>query len=117
MNVLVLTGSICKDINLETSENGKNFLRNTIAVSRDYRNSEGNYETDFFNFVVFNGTAEYLNEKAKKGDHIEIVGSLKYNKRMNNEGNPVVTYDIVVKSIALLPRVPKSSNETYNFEG
>ena len=66
MNKIILCGRITKDIELKYY-NDKHFAKNTIAVNRDYKNKEGNYDADFHNFTVWGNQAEFLEKYAKKG--------------------------------------------------
>ena len=87
MNCVTLTGNICKDIKLYSTTSGKEYIDNTIAVARDIKNQDGTRTSDFINFVVFGITAKYLSDYGKKGDKIEIQGSLRIDKYQDKEGN------------------------------
>ena len=47
LNQVILIGRLVKKPELRESENGKNYLKATLAVQSDYRKKEGEYETDF----------------------------------------------------------------------
>ena len=48
LNQVILIGRLVKKPELRESENGKNYLKATLAVQSDYRKKDGEYETDFF---------------------------------------------------------------------
>lgn len=74
MNIVCLSGNICRDIELRQTSGGKEVVSNTIAVQRDFKNAQGEYESDFISFVVWGASAKYLSTYASKGDRIEVVG-------------------------------------------
>ena len=76
MNQVFLIGRLVNDVELIKAEDGKEYGRITLAVSRSYKNEEGIYETDFIDCVVWNHVAKNLAEYSKKGDLISAKGSI-----------------------------------------
>lgn len=102
MNVIAITGNLCKDIELRYTKNNKSVVDNTIAVAKGIKNSDGEYETDFIEFVCFEKKADYLSQYAKKGDKIEIAGKLRVDNWKDEEGkNHSRTY-VVADSLKIL---------------
>lgn len=97
MNRVCLSGNLCKDIELKKTSSKKAVVSNTIAVSRDFKNDDGAYETDFINIVVWEKTAEYLSKYAKKGDRIELVGKWQVRKYQSSDGKYKVVNECVVE--------------------
>ena len=88
MNVITLTGNAVKDIELKFTPNGKAVANGTIAVRRDFKNQQGEYETDFINFVALGGVSEVMANHIRKGDKFGITGRLqirKYNDKYYTE--------------------------------
>ena len=52
LNQVILIGRLVKKPELRESENGKNYLKATLAVQSDYRKKDGEYETDFLEFTA-----------------------------------------------------------------
>lgn len=75
MNKAIVCGFLVR----EPEENGK-AIKFTIAVTRDYKNTEGNYESDFIRCVAFGQTGNYIKEYCHKGDLIGIDGSITASK-------------------------------------
>jgi len=75
INNFVLVGRLTRDFTIE-EKNGKKVATNSLAVGKPFKNSEGIYETDFFDFAVFESLAESCFDYCKKGDVIGIKGSL-----------------------------------------
>lgn len=96
MNRIVLSGNLCKDIELRKTNSGKIFTENTIAVRKDRKDEDGNYSSDFINFVCFEVIANYLKNYSKKGDKIELEGQLRVDNWKDSEGkNHNKTYVVV----------------------
>ncbi|HOZ54357.1 MAG TPA: single-stranded DNA-binding protein, partial [Bacilli bacterium] len=68
LNQIVIVGRLVRDPELRTTENGKNVTNITLAIPRSYKNSNGEYETDFVDCVLWTGIAETTTEYCKKGD-------------------------------------------------
>lgn len=114
MNKIIVTGRLVNDVDLKVSEKGVMFFNNSIAVKRDYKNQEGNYDSDFFNIVAFNSTAKYLGDYASKGDYILIEGTLGTRNYVNREGNKVYVTEISVQRSEILKKVNKTTQEETN---
>lgn len=75
MNKAIVAGWLLKD----PEENGK-AIKFTISVTRDYKNSKGEYEKDLIRCVAFGQTGKYLKEYCHKGDLIGIDGAITTSK-------------------------------------
>lgn len=75
MNNVILIGRLTND--LEIKEVGENKVINfSLAVPRNYKNKDGEVETDFINCTVWNATADNMKEFCKKGDMLAVEGTL-----------------------------------------
>lgn len=110
MNVIAITGNLCKDLKLEYTKNNKEVLENTIAVQKGIKNKDGVYESDFIDFVVFEKKALYLNEYAKKGDKVEITGKLRVDNWRDDNGEYHTRTYVVADSINILTSRVKNPN-------
>lgn len=77
LNSVVLVGKIHNISELIENEMGKSECKIVIAVSRNYKNSDGIYETDLIECTMFGGVATSTIENCKKGDVIGIRGVIK----------------------------------------
>ena len=84
------------------TKNNRAYLENTIGVSKEKKNEEGVKESDFIDFVAFEKKAEYLNQYAKKGDKVEIVGKLRVDTWQDSEGNYKNRTYVVVDKVQIL---------------
>ena len=75
LNQAVLVGRIVKDPELKDTERGK-VTNITLAVPRSFKNTNGEYDTDFISCVLWKGVAESTAEYCKKGDLVGIKGRI-----------------------------------------
>lgn len=95
-----MIGRITRDIEVN-HYNDRKVIRNSIAVRRDFKNKNGEYDSDFFNFSAWGAQAEFIEKYAKKGDKIAICGKL-LNNNYEKDGQTVYNNDIQVENIELL---------------
>lgn len=69
----------------------------TLAVTRDRKNQEGEYETDFINIQVWGKTAELTAEYCKKGDMIGIQGEFRHEVYETEQGKRSKDYVLAEK--------------------
>ena len=74
LNQIVVVGRIVKDPEVIKTDSGKKYMYLTLAVPRSYKNINGEYETDFIPFKLWQGIAENTAEYCKCGDLIGIKG-------------------------------------------
>lgn len=119
MNKIILIGRLVNDTELKTLNNGTNYVQGTVAVNRNYKNSEGNYEADFIDFSAFGLTAELINKYFVKGDRIGIIGRLQSRSYTNQQGQKIIVREVIVENIEFLQDKKKvtqpSEEETYTL--
>ncbi|MFV0249604.1 MAG: single-stranded DNA-binding protein [Bacilli bacterium] len=76
LNQTVIVGRLVKDPELNETEKGNKVTNITLAVPRTYKNTDGNYDTDFINCVLWKGVAENTVEYCKKGDLLGVKGHI-----------------------------------------
>lgn len=79
LNNFVIVGRITKIENKKT-ENGANKTIVLLAVSRNFKNINGEYETDFIPCTLFRNMAETTIEYCRKGDLIAVKGRIQTNE-------------------------------------
>lgn len=52
MNKVILIGRLTKDPELRKTDKGNSFVNFQLAVSRNYKNQQGDVETDFINCQI-----------------------------------------------------------------
>lgn len=85
MNKAILSGRITNDLELRYTSNSKEILNIILAVRRDYKNAQGEYDTDFIKVSVFGASAKYLNEHSGKGKRIQVEGRIQIQQYEKND--------------------------------
>ena len=94
MNTVIISGNLVKEIKLESTKNGKPYLKNTIAVSEGWNTK---YEkTYFINFETYSKDALLEFKNLKKGQLVELEGKLVVENFKGKDGNWVNITKIVV---------------------
>lgn len=112
MNKVILTGNLCRDIEVRQTQSGKEVVSNCIAVQRDFRESDGNYKSDFINFVAWGSQATYLGKYAHKGDRMEIVGRWANRQYTDNDGVERTVNECVVENLKVFSKQNESTKPT-----
>lgn len=102
MNKVILVGNLTRDPELTETPTGVSVCRFAIAVSRDYANSDGTRETDFFNITVWRGRAENCGKYLKKGNKVAIVGSLQTRSYEDKDGIKRNVTDVIANEVEFL---------------
>lgn len=74
LNQIVIVGRLVKDLEIVETESGKKTCHLTIAVPRSYKNTNGDYDTDFIDCILWSGVAENTVQYCRKGDLLGIKG-------------------------------------------
>jgi single-strand DNA-binding protein len=104
MNKIILSGNLCKDIEVRYTTTNKPVVSNTIAVKNDFKNADGNYESEFINIVLWNNQAEYLSKYAEKGSKVLVEGRLTNREYTKQDGTKGYVTEVIVNSIEILDR-------------
>ena len=75
LNQVILVGRLTNKPILEERED-KVYSKVTLAIPRNYKNINGEYDIDYIDVVLFNKIAQSCIEYCKQGDTISVRGSL-----------------------------------------
>ena len=111
MNKVILTGNLTRDPELSTTNTGVSVCRFSIAVQRNFQNSEGEREADFFNITVWRNRAENCHRFLKKGSKVAVIGRLQNSVYEANDGTKRYSTDVVAEDVEFLGSKPADSGE------
>lgn len=98
MNSCNFTGRLTKDPELKTTNSGLSVCSFSLAVQRP----KVKETTDFINFVAWRQSAEYLCKYGKKGNVVEVSGTLTLRGYKDSNGNDRTAFEVVADSLKLL---------------
>lgn len=102
MNKVILIGRLTKDAELRYTQSNKAYASFSLAVQRDYKNTDGNYDSDFINIAMWGQIAETVKKYTHKGDLIAVSGRLQTRTYENNEGKKVYVTEVVADKVTFL---------------
>lgn len=102
MNKVILIGNLTADPELTVLSSGVKTCRFSLAVNREYKNANGQYDTDFLNCQAWRSTAENLVKYMRKGIKIAVTGSIQVRTYDNKDGEKRTVWEIQVSEIEFI---------------
>lgn len=113
MNSSMISGRITRDPEVKVTSGGVSVCSFTIAVRRNYKNPQGEYESDFIPCVAYRSKADYVGKNAKKGDFLEVAGKLRQYKYETERGEKRSGLEIAIGSDGEVNIVAKKKAAEY----
>ncbi len=108
MNLFAFSGNITKDIELRSTNTGKQVASIPVAIN------EVKDKTLFLNCVAWDKTGELISQYCKKGDRLSGSGKIDIRKWTDKEGKDQWTTEIIVNQFDF---PPKRTAEQYSDVG
>ena len=102
INSTVLVGRLTRDPELRYTTSNIAVATFSLAVNRNFKDANGERETDFINCVVWRQQAENLANWAKKGALIGITGRIQTRSYENKQDQRVYVAEVVAESFQML---------------
>ncbi len=102
VNQIVLVGRIARAPETKVTENGKKYATLTLAVPRNYKNVNGEYDTDFLDCTLWAAVAESTSEYCQTGDMIGVKGRIQSRIVESPEGTKRRKTEIVAEKVTFL---------------
>lgn len=99
LNHIVLMGRLTRDPELRRTGSGTPVASFAIAVDRDFKNDNGEKETDFIDVVTWRNTAEFVSKYFTKGRMAVVSGRLQVRPWTDKEGNKRRSYEVVADNV------------------
>jgi single-strand DNA-binding protein len=123
INNVVLVGRLTRDVDVRFTQSGVAVGSFSIAVERNFKNAQGERETDFINCVIWRKAAENFARFTRKGSLVGVEGSIQTRNYENNQGQRVYVTEVLVDNFSLLESKsvtesrPASTNDNSGFGG
>ena len=95
MNKIILVGRLVRDPEVRSMSTG-NVVNFSIAVNRNFKNKDGQYEADFFNCVAYRNNADFISRFFKKGNLIGIEGRVQNRSYDAQDGSKRYVTEVIV---------------------
>ncbi len=117
VNRVVLVGRLCADPELKYTTQGVAVASMRIAVNRNVKNDQGEYEADFFSVTAWRRTAEFASTYLTKGRLIAVDGRLQTRSWTAQDGSRRSVVEVVADSVEGLDRKTEGGAETHTPSG
>lgn len=110
LNQIILVGRLTRDITVNKSEKGVTVSTIGLAIPRSFKNSEGNYDTDFIDCVAFDSVAKNTAEFCSKGDIVGVKGRVQ-SRRVGKDGKAETIMEIIAEKVTFLSNRSKEDKD------
>ena len=111
MNRICITGNICAEPTVRTTQNGKKNVQLRVAVRRPVAGDEA----DFFSVTAWGQTADYVEQYAHKGSRVEVDGRINFREYTARDGSQRVACEITADRVEL-PRMGAARADAGEFQ-
>lgn len=108
MNKAVLIGNLTKDPELKATANGIAVCTFTIAVTRKFKDQNGERQTDFIPIVTWRALAENCGKYLEKGKKVAVTGQINTRSYDAQDGTKRYVTEVVADDVEFLS--PQSGN-------
>jgi len=102
MNNVTLVGRLTQDPEIKELNDGTFRTVINVAVSRDYRNSDGVYDADFIKCVLWNGIASATKDYCRKGDVVGVKGKLQSRNYETDNNEKKYILEVIAEKVTFL---------------
>jgi single-strand DNA-binding protein len=107
-NLLITSGRLTRDPEVQLSKSGNSFVVFGIAVNNF---AKGAKDTTFWNCMAFGDTAEQIAEKLRKGDWLMFEGRVTMDKWTDKGGGKREQHKFIVNRYLFPPRNTKAEGD------
>lgn len=111
LNKIILMGRLTRDPELRRTGSGTAVASFSLAVDRDYKDQNGEKETDFIDCVAWRSTAEFASKYFSKGRMVVVEGRLQIRDWNDKDGNKRRSAEVVVDQMYFADSKPSGARD------
>lgn len=111
LNRVVLIGRLTRDPELRYTPNGVAVANFTLAVDRNFKNAQGERDTDFIPCVVYRQLAELVTNYLAKGKLAAVDGRIQVRSFTGQDGQKRWVTEIIAEDVRFLS--PRDNNSGF----
>lgn len=118
MNKVIVSGRLTSDpeVRYTTGHEPVAVASYTLAVQRDFKNKDGEYDADFIRCKAFGKRGEFCERYLHKGMKILAEGRIQTGSYEDKNGQKVFTTDVIAQRVEFIDFKEKTSqNENQGF--
>lgn len=100
LNCVTLIGRLVADVELKTTNSGKEVATFRIAVDRAFVKQGEQRQADFITIVAWGSTALFVSRYFSKGSMIAIQGRIQTRNYEDNNGNKRTAFEVVATEVS-----------------
>lgn len=118
LNKCFLQGRITADPELRHTQNGVAVATFRLAVTRDFKEKDGERKADFISVVCWRGTAEFVSRFFQKGSLAVVEGRLQVRDYTDRDGNKRFITEVIADNVYFSEsRKRDDTEQTYQAGG
>lgn len=99
-NGVHIMGRITRDLELRHTQSGTAVCQFCVAVTRSFKDTNGEYQSDFIDCVAWRNSAEFITKYFSKGAMIALDGELQTRNYTDKDGNKRKATEVLVSGAA-----------------
>ncbi len=113
LNKAMIIGNLGRDPEMRYTPNGQAVTQFTVAVNRNYRDANGEWqeETEWFRVVAWGPLAERTAEYLRKGRKVYVEGRLQTRQWEDQSGQKRYTTELVANTVTPLDPRPRDEGD------
>ncbi|MBK4778882.1 single-stranded DNA-binding protein [Streptococcus lactarius] len=116
INNVTLIGRLTRDAELRYTPSNIATAQFNIACNRNFKNTNGEYDADFINCVMWREQAERFCNWTKKGMLVGITGRIQTRNYEGNDGKRVYVTEVVAENFQVLEKRDNTANQNSTTE-
>ena len=118
LNKCFLQGRMTADPELRHTQNGVAVATFRLAVTRDFKEKDGERKADFISVVCWRGTAEFVSRFFQKGSLAVVEGRLQVRDYTDRDGNKRFVTEVIADNVYFSEsRKRDDTEQTYQAGG
>ena len=114
MNHVSLVGRLTRNPEFKTLPSGNSVATFTLAINRNFKNKDGEYETDFISISVFGKQAENVSGYVFKGSLIGVEGRIQTRSYDAQDGSKRYVTEVIADHVEYMERKKEENNPLEN---
>ena len=111
INNVTLIGRLTRDAELRYTPSNIATAQFNVACNRNFKNTNGEYDADFINCVMWREQAERFCNWTKKGMLVGITGRIQTRSYGGNDGKRVYVTEVVAENFQILEKRDNTANQ------
>lgn len=113
LNKAMIIGNLGRDPEMRYTPNGQAVTQFTVAVNRNFRGQDGEWqeETEWFRVVAWGATGERAAENLRKGNKVYVEGRIQTRQWEDQSGQKRYTTELIADRVASLERRPREDGD------